>query len=191
LNPNLIRKLQDFKQTFIRFAVLMLFISAISHSNVWAGGKSSMCGEFVGTYLITNFEEDGFIDSRSLITFWGDGNFGFIDSNQGGVPAEFSPFTDAAGSWSCSLKGRKRKVATMVILDFTLPPRTEGSEQQIARIDFFDVTVDRKTGKIKGSAKLRFFPFESNPLDPIDIIENSFVFEGKRVTARPIRNFRP
>jgi hypothetical protein len=75
----------------------------------------------------------------------------------------------------------------MVTLDFTLPG-TVNIDQQIARLDFFDVTVNRTTGKIQGSAKLRFFPFDSNPLAPPDIIEDPFFFEGERVTAVPMRN---
>ena len=175
------------KAALFTITVLIFFAMAVSGSTAWADWKILTCQEFVGTYLITNFEEDGTIDSRSLITFWADGNFSFIDSNQGGVPGEFNPFTEAAGSWTCRREGFKENVATMVTLDFTLPG-TEGSVQQIARLDFFDVTVNRLTGKIRGSALLRFFPFDSNPLSPPETIEDPFSFEGQRVTARPIKH---
>jgi hypothetical protein len=173
--------------TLLKVAVLTLIVNAITYSSVWADGRVRTCREFVGTYLITNFEEDGSIDSRSLITFWKDGNFTFIDSNQGGVSGVFNPFTEAAGSWTCSRNERRERSATMVTLDFTLPG-TVNTDQQIARLDFFDVTVNKITGKIQGSAKLRFFPFDSNPLAPPDIIEDPFFFEGERVTAVPMRN---
>ena len=166
-------------------AVLTLIV--ISYSITWADGRARTCREFVGTYLLTNFEEDGSFDSRSLITFWRDGNFSLIDSNQGGIPGVFNPFTEAVGSWTCSRNDNRERVATMVTLDFTLPG-TLNTGQQIARVDFFDVTVDKKTGKIKGSAKLRFFPFDSNPLAPPDVIEDPFHFEGERVKAVPINN---
>jgi hypothetical protein len=175
------------KRTLIKVAVLMLIVPPISSSSVWADWRVITCPEFVGTYLTTNFEDDGSIGSRSLITFWDDGNFTFIDSAQGGVSGVFNPFTEAAGSWTCSRKGIKQNVATMVTLDFTLPG-TVDADQQIARLDFFHVMVNRITGKIQGSAKLRFFPFDSNPLNPPGIIEAPFFFEGERVKARPIRN---
>ena len=187
MKPNSFKKLKGKQQTLSKFALLMLLLNAISYSSAWADWKVPSCREFVGTYLTTNFKEDGSIDSRSLITFWADGNFSFIDSNQGGVTGEFNPFTDAAGSWTCIRKGIKQNVATMVTLDFTLPG-TVDADQQIARLDFFDVTVDRKTGKIKGSAKLQFFPIDSNPLNPPTIIDDPFMFEGERVTVRPIKN---
>ena len=167
----------------------VLILHLIGISNAWAGSSDRVrtCREFVGTYLITNFEEDGSIDSRSLITFWKDGNFTFIDSNQGGVAGVFNPFTEAAGSWTCSRNENREKVATMVTLDFTLPG-TVDAPQEIARLDFFDVTVDRNRGTIKGSAKLRFFPFDSNPIGLPGVIEDPFFFEGERVKATPIDN---
>ncbi len=166
---------------------LMLMTPSVSKAVADADSRVRTCREFVGTYLITNFEDDGSIDSRSLITFWKDGNFTFIDSNQGGVEGVFNPFTEAAGSWTCSRNEKRERVATAVTLDFTLPGTVEG-DQQIARLDFFDVTVNRTTGTIKGSAKLRFFPFDSNPLGPPGIIEDPFHFEGERVQAKPIGN---
>ena len=173
----------------LKAIVLLLLITCITYSSALAHGKVAKCREFVGTYLITLFEDDGTMNSRSLISLRADGNFSFIDSNQGGVPGEFNPFTEAAGSWTCKRNGKKGKVATMTGLDFTLPG-TEGPNQQIARLDFFHVTVNRKTGHIQGSGKLRFFPFDSNPLDPPSDLEDSFLFEGERVTARPIRDSR-
>ncbi|UCE64002.1 MAG: hypothetical protein JSU59_02310 [Nitrospirota bacterium] len=189
MGNNFIKRLKQKPGTLIGVAVLTLIVYALTFSNAWADadGRVRTCREFVGTYLITNFEEDRSIDSRSLITFWKDGNFTFIDSNQGGVSGVFNPFTEAAGSWTCSRYDKREKVATMVTLDFTLPG-TVDAKQQIARLDFFDVTVNRTTGKITGSAKLRFFPFESNPLGPPGVIEDPFFFEGERVKAVATRN---
>ena len=180
---------QFLKCSIKKLACVAMLVWVIGPSSAWAEWKSSRCSEFVGTYLITNFEENGDIDSRSLITFWGDGNFMFIDSNQGGVPTKFNPFTDAAGSWTCSNKGGKKRVATVIALDFTLPG-SEGTDQEIARLDFFNVKVDRKTGNIKGSAKLRFFPLDTNPLGHLGPIQDPFFFEGMRVEARPMRKSR-
>ena len=187
MKTNPIIKLKIMGGSLLNAAVLLFILNAAIISSAQASWKIISCQEFVGTYLTTNFEEDGSIDSRSLITFWADGNFTFIDSNQGGVQGEFNPFTDAAGSWTCSRNGIRQNVATMVTLDFTLPG-TEGNDQEIARLDFFDVTVNKKTGRIRGSAKLRFFPLESNPLKPSPIKVDPFHFEGKRVKARAIRN---
>ena len=190
MGPNLFSPRRVIQQTLLNVAVLqfLLILSFIDLSSAWAGSSERVrtCREFVGTYLITNFEEDRSIDSRSLITFWKDGNFSFIDSNQGGVSGVFNPFTEAAGSWTCSRNENRERVATMVTLDFTLPGTVDGP-QEIARLDFFDVTVDRDTGNIKGSAKLRFFPFDSNPLGPPGVIEDPFFFEGERVKAVPRR----
>ena len=187
LQQNLIKQLKSFQGRLLSIAVLLLLLNVIMYSMAWADGRVRTCREFVGTYLITNFEDDGSIDSRSLMTFWKDGNFTFIDSNQGGVSGVFNPFTEAAGSWTCARNEKREKNATAVTLDFTLPG-TVDADQQIARLDFFDVTVNRATGKIKGSAKLRFFPFDSNPLGPSGIIEDPFHFEGERVKAVASRN---
>ena len=188
LGNNFKKRLREKSGTVTGVILLALMLIAVSFSMAWAdsGSRVRTCRDFVGTYLITNFEEDGSIDSRSLITFWKDGNFTFIDSNQGGVTGVFNPFTEAAGSWTCSRNEKREKVATALTLDFTLPG-TVDQDQQIARLDFFDVTVNRTTGKIQGYAKLRFFPFDSTPLGPPGLLEDSFHFEGERVKAEPIQ----
>ncbi len=146
-----------------------------------ARAESRACRAFVGTYLVTVLGDTGGVNSRSLIVFSADGTFGFINSNQGGIESAFDPFTDAAGSWSCRGKGSKRQ-AYAVALDFTLPG-TLGSEQAIARLDFYDVTVDRWSGTLKGSATLRFFPLDGEPLTPPANTAEPFSFEGRRVSA--------
>jgi hypothetical protein len=151
-----------------------------------AGGSPRSCKALVGTYLITNVDADGSIDSRSLVVFSTDGAFQFIDSNQAGVPGEFAQFTDAVGRWSCARQGRKR-TAQVVALDFTLST-TPGPDQQIARLDFFDVTVDRRSGDIEGQATLRFFPIACDPLDPPSNTAEPFSFRGQRVVVDPAQS---
>lgn len=138
------------------------------------------CKEFVGTYLVDNLNDDGSVDSRSLIVLAADGTFLFVDSNQAGVEGSFNPFTDAAGRWSCRAEESSR-VAEAVVLDFTLPG-SEGDEQSVARLDYYGVTVDRHGG-IAGQATLRFFALDADPLNAPANTAPPFRFEGQRITT--------
>ena len=158
-----------------------LVLLALGSANAWAETSLRGCTEFVGTYLVDNLDDDGSVDSRSLIVLAADGTFLFVDSNQAGVEGSFNPFTDAAGRWSCRLED-SGKVAEAVVLDFTLPG-SEGDAQFVARLDYDDVTVDSDTGAIAGQATLRFFPLDADPLDAPANTAPPVTFQGQRITT--------
>jgi hypothetical protein len=54
-----------------------------------------------------------------------------------------------------------------VALDFTLPGSVT-TEQNIARLDLFDIVVDQQTGHIEGTASLRLFDLDAGPSNPPD-----------------------
>lgn len=159
--------------------VLGLVLLATGASDAQAWTARLWCEGFVGTYLVDDLDDDGTVDSRSLIVLAADGTFLLVDSNQAGVEGSFNPFTDAAGSWSCRRHGL-RSVAEAVVLDFTLPG-SEGDDQSIARLDYFDMTVDRQ-GSIEGQATLRFFPLDADPLHPPPNTATPYRFQGQRIT---------
>ncbi len=166
---------------------LALLATGASDAQAWTARP--WCDSFVGTYLVDNLDDDGSVDSRSLIVLAADGTFLLVDSNQAGVDGSFNPFTDAAGSWSCRRHGL-RSVAEAVVLDFTLPG-SEGDEQSIARLDYFDLTVDRQ-GSIEGEATLRFFPLDTDPLHAPPNTATPYSFQGQRITTnffqRPVQS---
>jgi hypothetical protein len=157
--------------------------AAAGSADAQAGIGLFSCRHFIGTYLVTNPDDSGGIDSRSLLIFSADGAFQFIDSNQGGVESEYNPFTTAAGRWTCDRGDRWSRTASAVALDFTLPG-TVAEDQMIARLDFFDMSVDWHTGAIAGMATLRFFPLDGDPLNPPPSTEEPFAFDGERVSGQ-------
>ncbi len=158
-------------------AVLMQIPSA-------RAGDDAACQRFVGTYLITIPDDAGGIDSRSLMVFSADGGFRFVDSNQGGVTGVYNPFTAAAGRWKCDPYVAWPHTASAVGLDFSLPGSV-GGEQQIARLDFFGMTVDLHPGQIEGTGTLRFFPLDGDPVNSPANDAEPFSFEGVRLSAQP------
>jgi hypothetical protein len=104
-----------------------------------------------------------------------DGTFVTFDSNQGGIPNVFNPFTPQAGSWACS--GRNSFVITA--LDFVLPsPATT-----MARVDY-RVNIDPKTGNLEGVVDLHMFPLAADPFKDAGLHVGSFPFTGLRFAAQ-------
>ncbi len=165
-------------------AALLLCLALANLSLAKTRVDQSACGDVVGTYLIEIFDDpqNRVVDARSLMSYFADGNFLFVDSNQAGVPDVFNPFTDAAGNWTCVLRLGAPKSVVALALDFVLPG-TLGPEQSIARLDFYDVTVDSTAGTIAGAGTLRFFPFDGDPLNPGPNTATPFFFDGRRVSA--------
>jgi hypothetical protein len=128
-----------------------------------------------GTYLTRVVDQTGAVSSRSVMALHADGTFVNFDSNEGGVPNLFNPFTAQAGSWACS--GGTSFVVTA--LDFVLPsPATT-----MARVDY-RVNVDPHTGNLDGVVELRLFGIAADPFKDAGQLIGSFPFTGQRFGAQ-------
>lgn len=126
-----------------------------------------------GTYLTTNSGEFG--SFRSIITFTKDGNFFASDSNQSGVPS-IPPFGNTQGSWKCT--SDREIIGTT--LDFSYPTATlPGS---IGKGDL-RATFGLKNGIVQGTATLRSYDLNANPLNDDAPVVGTFTFTGQRVKA--------
>ncbi|MEH2248628.1 hypothetical protein [Nostoc sp.] len=124
-----------------------------------------------GTYLTTN--SGNFGSFRGIITFTKDGNFFANDSIQSGVPS-VQPFGNIQGSWKCI--GEKEISATTLNFNYQtakLPP-------SIGRGDF-RAKFEPKTGTVQGTATLRIFNINANPLLDYAPVAGTFTFTGQRV----------
>ena len=122
-----------------------------------AQGQAQICGaRVVGSYLI-NVKEQGSGDlaSRGVLNLTASRTLTVIDSNQGGSPGNFPPFTAALGSWACD--GQTAFVGRAI--DFSIPH--DGSSAGIARVDYA-ASVNNQ-GNISGTVELRFFGLTDNP----------------------------
>ena len=157
-------------------AVALFLAGTFLHAPV-AIADDSDCSDLVtGTYLTTITNANGDFASRSILTFFGDGNLSTIDSSQGGVPATFNPFTDSQGTWQCT--GDQTFVAT--VLNFPLPG-SNGNVVGLARLDIA-ATVDQETQGLEGTIELRFFKLLDDPLNPTTWPTDgpfNFTFEGQ------------
>lgn len=131
------------------------------------------CRELVaGTYLtITNAGDFG--SFRSLITFTKDGNFFATDSNQSGDPI-IPPFGDTRGSWKCT----SHNEITGTSLTFSYPTAT--SSGTVDRGDF-SATFNPRNGTVQGTATLRSYPLNANPLNDFAPVAGTFTFTAQRV----------
>ncbi|MEH2278323.1 MAG: hypothetical protein V7K40_26935 [Nostoc sp.] len=124
-----------------------------------------------GTYLTTN--SGNFGSFRGIITFTKDGNFFANDSIQSGVPS-VQPFGNIQGSWKCI--GEREISATTLNFNYQtakLPP-------SIGRGDF-RAKFELKTGTVQGTATLRIFNINANPLVDYAPVAGTFTFTGQRV----------
>ncbi|MUG94857.1 hypothetical protein F7734_21825 [Scytonema sp. UIC 10036] len=133
--------------------------------------------KFAGTYLITVSTSNGEFASRSIITFTQDGNFFVVDSNQGGVPGQFNPFSDSQGSWKYS--DNQEIIATALNFSY---PGSSGSAG-IARQNY-RVTFNPQTKTLQGEITLRFYDLKANPLETNAPVAGTFTFTGQRVNAK-------
>ena len=142
-----------------------------------AAGSAQACRTpAAGTYLTSIFDAQGNLASRSILTLAEDGTLSSIDSNQGGIPGAFNPFTQNAGEWSCT--GPASLTASAI--SFSLPG-PEGEQKQLARNDL-SATVDRRTKELEGTIELTFFPFTANPFQ--DAGTATFGFGSRRYRWR-------
>ena len=131
-------------------------------------GKPGRC--FTGTYLM----EEG-SGTMSLWTLTKDGNVLVPSSTQ--IVLNLS---DLQGTW----KKTGRREVTGTVLDFSFD--TDGSPQNIARVDAVLRFIDQKCEDVEGEFSLRFFdPGEEDPLDPSTDTGETIVdtLEGRRVTV--------
>ena len=136
------------------------------------------CGKLVtGTYVTTISTSNGEFASRSIITLTPGGNILVADSNQGGVPGVFNPFTETQGAWKCTKNGE----ITAKVFNFSLTG-PEGTAVGLARQNY-SVTFDRQTQTVQGTIKLRFLDLNANSLDADGSDGGTFTFTGQRITA--------
>ncbi|MEH2462979.1 hypothetical protein [Nostoc sp.] len=124
-----------------------------------------------GTYLTTN--SGNFGSFRGIITFTKDGNVFVSDSFQSGVPS-VQPFGNIQGSWKCI--GEREISATTLNFNYQtakLPP-------SIGRGDF-RAKFEPKTATVQGTATLRIFNINANPLVDYAPVAGTFTFTGQRV----------
>ena len=162
-------------------AGLAIGVAALVLAIFWAARAQAQphgnaCYSLVpGTYLTRVVDQTGAVSSRSVMALHADGTFVNFDSNEGGVPNLFNPFTAQAGSWACS--GRTSLVVTA--LDFVLPsPATT-----MARVNY-RVNIDPRTGNLEGVVDLHLFPLAADPFKDAGQLVGSFPFTGQRFGAQ-------
>ncbi|KYC37203.1 hypothetical protein WA1_47120 [Scytonema hofmannii PCC 7110] len=159
------------------FSVPALSLHQVAAEQVDTHTYQANSRKFAGTYLITVSTSSGEFASRSIITFTQDGNFFVVDSNQGGVPGQFNPFSDSQGSW----KYTDKQEITATTLNFSYPG-SSGSAS-IARQNY-RVTFNPQTKALQGDITLRFYDLKANPLETDAPVVGTFTFTGQRVNAK-------
>ncbi|MBD2676290.1 MULTISPECIES: hypothetical protein [Nostoc] len=127
-----------------------------------------------GAYLTTIFNPDNSVASRGVITLTADGNFFVTDSNQGGVPNAFNPFTSGQGAWKCN---SKTKVSARSIT-FAFPGSAGAGS--IGRADY-QATFNPQTQTVQGTITLRLFNVSANPLSNNVPPLGTFNFSGQKI----------
>jgi hypothetical protein len=143
------------------------------------------CGDLVGSYVTTFSDREEVFSSRGLMTFTSDGILLVSDSSQGGVPDVWDPFSTSQGIWKCLSEDGGKLNVRAIALNFVLP--ADGRSPFFARVDY-KASLETKTGKLSGSATLRFTSDEDlegadpigNPGPPAD----QFNFIGERVVIK-------
>jgi hypothetical protein len=133
------------------------FIALVVVSLSLLAAETQACtARVVGSYLVDVLEQgSGDRVSRGVLSLTGSRTLTVIDSNQGGIPDVFAPFTAALGSWACD--GQTAFVGRAI--DFSIPH--DGSSAGIARVDYA-ASVNNK-GEISGTVELRFFALSDDP----------------------------
>lgn len=124
-----------------------------------------------GTYFTTNSGDFG--SFPSIITFTQDGNFFTTASTQSG-DSSVQPYGESQGSWKCTSSGE----ITAKVLSFNYPTATlPGS---IGRADV-RATFDPKNGIVQGTAAVRAFDLNANPLNDDAKVLGTITLMGQRV----------
>jgi len=162
-------------------AGIVIGCAALVLTIVWAARAQAQshnhaCSSLVpGSYLTRVVDQTGAVSSRSVMALHADGTFVTFDSNEGGVPNLFNPFTAQAGSWACT----SRNSFVITALDFVLP----SPAATMARVDY-RVNIDPGTGNLEGAAELRLFGIAADPFKDAGQLVGSFPFTGQRFIAQ-------
>ncbi|WP_414570951.1 hypothetical protein [Nostoc sp. CCY 9925] len=126
------------------------------------------------------FNQDSSIGSRGVITLTADGNFFVIDSNQGGVPKVFNPFSSGQGAWKCN--GKTGVIARSITFAYPGSTGTAGSTGSFGRADY-QASFNPQTQTVQGTITLRLFNLNANPLSNNVPPLGTFNFSGQRIKA--------
>lgn len=139
-------------------------------------GQAQACAKRIrGAYLVNILNADTTLASRAVIAVNDGGTMAVIDSNQGGIPQVFPPFTAALGSWECAASD----TIAARLLDFSTPP--DGSGAGLAREDY--VLTIAPDGSVTGTVALRFFALTADPQVSVPPAA-TFSVQGVRLNAR-------
>lgn len=146
----------------MRIPALLLSVALLASPAIAqdAALPGEICPAAVGTFVLTDVREDGEPGSRSLLMLTYGGTAEYVSAAQNG-DADYAPFSDALGQWTCLSEEGENPRIRVVVLDFTFP---DAGEQQMARVDL-EGTLERDIGRVIFSAKLSFFPMYGDVLD--------------------------
>ncbi|MCP4383267.1 MAG: hypothetical protein GY798_17925 [Hyphomicrobiales bacterium] len=165
-------------------AVASLGVAVLAPTAIADDPALAPCIGAVGTFLTTNYGEDGPSDkfvSRSLISLTNGGHAFFTDSDEPGGNG-FSPFSEARGAWRCDAAEDGTEQITATVIDFVFPSTTN-PKKRLGRLDI-DATFDPATGMLSGTMTLFMMAFDANPLIVNDEPVATASFDGLRITVQ-------